>query len=66
MAASLAPAGVSRTPAYGSYSTSPDSASALTIVVAVPGATPTAVASCPIGTRRRSSLAVSAWYSAFR
>ncbi len=34
--------GVSRTPLYGSYSASPDSASAFTIVVAVPGVTPRA------------------------
>ena len=43
---------VSRTPLYGSYSASPDSASALTIVVAVPGVTPSAEATCPIGTSR--------------
>ena len=36
-AASVSPPAVSRTPAYGSYLTSPDSASVLTIVVAVPG-----------------------------
>ena len=41
-AASRSPDAVSRTPAYGSYFTSPDSASALTIVVAVPGTTPRA------------------------
>ena len=35
---------VRRTPLYGSYSARPDSASALTIVVAVPGVTPSAAA----------------------
>ena len=50
MAASFSPAGVRRTPTYGSYFTSPDSASVFTIVVAVPGTTPRAEASCPIGT----------------
>jgi hypothetical protein len=45
-------AAVSATPAYGSYSTSPDSASVFTIVVAVPGVTPTAAASWPMGRSR--------------
>ena len=35
---------VKRTPLYGSYSARPDSASAFTIVVAVPGVTPSAAA----------------------
>ena len=52
--ASFSPAAVRRTPLYGSYSASPDSASALTIVVAVPGVTPSADATCPIGTSRWS------------
>ena len=49
------PALVRHTPLYGSYSTSPDSASAFTIVVAVPGATPRAAASWPIGRSRVAS-----------
>ena len=53
--ASLSPAAVSRTPLYGSYSARPDSASAFTIVVAVPGVTPSADATLPIGTSRTSA-----------
>jgi hypothetical protein len=48
----LFPCGREGDTAYGSYDTRPDSASVLTIVVAVPGATPRADASCPIGIRR--------------
>ena len=43
---------ISRTPLYGSYSASPDSASAFTIVVAVPGVTPSVAATYPIDTSR--------------
>ncbi len=50
--ASFSPDDVSRTPLYGSYSARPDSARALIIVVAVPGVTPSELATCPIGTSR--------------
>ena len=59
-------AAVSRTPAYGSYRTRPDSASALTMVVAVPGATPSAEASWPIGTSRSAAGAALAWKIGFQ
>ena len=52
---------VSRTPLYGSYSASPDSASAFTIVVAVPGVTPSAAATWPIGTSRCSRAGSDDW-----
>ena len=50
--ASFSPAALNRTPLYGSYSANPDSASAFTIVVAVPGVTPSAPRPAPSETRR--------------
>ena len=59
IAASRSPAGVRRTPLYGSYRTSPDSDSAFTMVVAVPGTTPSTDATWPIGTSASASSSAS-------